>query len=160
MGMVNKRAFQQEHKIAAILKSTVLNSGGTATADVLKTPILPATGRLLSFLLNAIIAASSDLSAKLIGRKIADGNWEVVKDKAGADIAIPAAKLLDTAVLETGGIMATVDIEDMKSTYYEVGLRVANAAATDVDIAGFALWYDLFSIPSGQEDQLEAIVYA
>lgn len=160
MGMEGKKAFRQKHKIAAKLNALTLNSGGTATADVLKVSLMPLLGRLVTFLLTAVVPAASGLSIKLIGRKLSDGNWEVVTDKAAADIAIAAGKLGDGQAIETDGIMATVDVEDFKAKYSEIGLRAANSAATDVVPSGVALVSDLFSEPSNQVDEFDSVVWS
>lgn len=159
MGMKGKKSFQQSHAIAAVCKPTTINN---TTADVLKVSLAAPAGRKVSFLFTGDVPATSVITVKLLGKKISDGLYEVITDKAAAEIAVAAGKLQDGNAIETTGLMATVDLEDIKgvSKYSEIALRPGNGAATAFIFAGIALWADLHSEPSGQEDQFDGVIWA
>lgn len=116
-------------------------------------------GRQLSFiLLGGVFGTAVAATCKLEGLLRSDGaTWQTLKEDDGVtDLGFTASKLADTAVLEGGALLGTVDVSRFDSTTYKA-IRLKYVQATAAVTALMAAAYvisDLYSHPSTQTDDL------
>lgn len=109
-------------------------------------------------LLGGVMAATVAATAKFQGQKISDDAWENLKEHDGTtDLAITAALLADTAQIENGRILGTLDVSKIDSETYKAVRIVYTETATAAALIAIAhIAFELIAKVSGESDDLFA----
>lgn len=116
-------------------------------------------GRQISFiLLGGVFGTAVAATCKLEGLLRSDGaTWQTLKQDDGiTDLGFTASKLADTAALELGALLGTVDVSRLDSTTYKaIRLKYTQSTSAVTALIGAAyVISDLYSRPSTQTDDL------
>lgn len=116
-------------------------------------------GRQLSIiLLGGVFGTAVAATCKFYGLRRSDGTtWDVLKEDNGStDLAFTASKLADTAALEGGTLLGTIDVSKFDATTYKAIRIVYNqtTAAVTALVAACYVISDLYNHPGTQTDDV------
>lgn len=113
-------------------------------------------GRQLSFILiGGAFASSASLTCVVQGQKRSDDSWVTLKEHDGStDLEFTQTKLDDTAEIEGGALLGTIPLNTIDvETYKALRLLPTGSAHSQIFGASYII-SDLYTSPSGQEDDL------
>ena len=148
--------FFHKVKVGLAVETQSVGQSATATGVTIDTPWIH--GRQLSFLLvGGDHGAAATATCKVQARQISDAQWVTLKEADGTtDLGFTAANLADTAALEDGTLLGTIDMGFLNGDVYDAVrlLYVRGAEAVSALVGAAYIISDLYGHASGTVDDL------
>lgn len=153
--MLKGNNFFQKVVVGLALVPLARGSGVAGTGATISEPWK--IGRQISFLLIGGAQGTAATATCVVQiQKRSDSSWESMLDEAGNALTFTASKLADTAEIENGTILGTIDLSKVSATTHNAMriLYTRGAQAVNTDFGAAYIISDLYKTPSSQTDDL------